>query len=51
MYVKGLVRVRAQGFDHIRPIGNIGHKMPVHNIKMDKITARSHGGAHFRAKL
>ena len=51
MRVKDLLGVRAHRLDDIRPVGNVGHEMPVHHVEMDPVGAGRVHGADFFAQL
>ena len=44
------IRRLAQGFEHRNPNGDIGDKLPVHNVKMDVIRSGFFDFSHFIAK-
>ena len=51
MHIEGFGGMGAQGADHRRPNGDIGHEMPIHHIHVDIIGARPVDQTNFLAQL
>ena len=51
MDVEGLLAVRAQGLDHRRADGQVGHEMPVHHIDVDPVGTGFVDGTNLFAQL
>ena len=49
--VEGLVDMRAQRRDHLRPEGDVGREMSIHHVEVDPIGAGRGDVAHFLAEL
>ena len=51
MRVEDLLGVRAHRLDHVRPVGNVRHEMPVHHVEMDPVGAGLIDRADFLAQF
>jgi hypothetical protein len=49
--VEGLVDMRAQRRDELRPEGDVRHEMSVHHVEVDPVGAGRRDVAHFLAEL
>ncbi len=51
MHVERQARMRAQGFDHIRADGDVGHEMAVHHVNMHPVGPRRLDRPHLLAQF